>query len=289
MMVAMIQYNPELAKSTPSDVSPSTRRPGSVYAPLDTPSAAARTPSVSSRRSLYGALSNGDFNGDATDIDDDDIQVGHHFTYIPPNPKRFYKRLLEICLIADLEVMLSPEVDDNDEVSLGILSAPHIDLLNECAVRWRIGHSYRAACFLDLVRQFYERGDVPLECIPEGLQNIAKAMNDLDLEKWPTQDVRLLSSPNVYVTYTNLPHQSEYLSGIYGNLFNIFLSSLYHAMDDLVKLKPSDIEPYMSVLEHVRDSGLLERFDVDINVRLSDVQERIRQVAVSSMKGRCKS
>ncbi|PBK71924.1 hypothetical protein ARMSODRAFT_954745 [Armillaria solidipes] len=260
MMVAMIQYNPELAKSTPSDVSPSTRRPGSVYAPLDTPSAAARTPSVSSRRSLYGALSNGDFNGDATDIDDDDIQVGHHFTYIPPNPKRFYKRLLEICLVADLEVMLSPEVDDNDEVSLGILSAPHIDLLNECAIRWRIGHSYRAACFLDLVRQFYERGDVPLECIPEGLQNIAKTMNDLDLEKWPTQD-------------------SEYLSGIYGNLFNIFLSSLYHAMDDLVKLKPSDIEPYLSVLEHVRDSGLLERFDVDINVRLSDVQERIRQVA----------
>jgi hypothetical protein len=51
-------------------------------------------------------------------------------------------------------------------------------------------------------------------------------------------------------------------------------------MDALPNLKPSEIEPFLSVLEHVRDSGLLERFDVDINARLADVQERIRQVAV---------
>ena len=50
-------------------------------------------------------------------------------------------------------------------------------------------------------------------------------------------------------------------------------------MDALPNLKPSEIEPYLSVLEHVRDSGLLERFDVDISARLTDVQERIRQVS----------
>lgn len=125
-----------------------------------------------------------------TEVDgDDDIQVGHNFTFIPPNPRRFYKRLLEMCLVADLELMLSPEVDDNDEVSLGILSHAHIELLNEVALRWRIGHPYRSAAFLDLVKQFYERGDVPLECIPEGLQNIDKVMHDLELELWPVQDV----------------------------------------------------------------------------------------------------
>lgn len=50
-------------------------------------------------------------------------------------------------------------------------------------------------------------------------------------------------------------------------------------MDALPNLKKSEIEPYLSVLEHVRDSGLLERFDVDISARLTDVQDRIRQVA----------
>lgn len=71
----------------------------------------------------------------------------------------------------------------------------------------------------------------------------------------------------------------DYLAQIYGSLFNIFLSSLYHSMDALPNLKPSDVGPYLSILEIVRDSGLLERFDVDVTARISDVQEQIRSVA----------
>lgn len=142
---------------------------------------------------MFGADFNISANGGSTHEDipegDEDLPVGHHFTFIPPNPKKFYKRLVEYCLIADLEVMLSPEVDDNDEVSLGILSPTHIELINECALRWRIGHSYRAACFLDLVKQFYERNDVPMECIPEALQNVTKVIHETELELWPVQDV----------------------------------------------------------------------------------------------------
>lgn len=50
-------------------------------------------------------------------------------------------------------------------------------------------------------------------------------------------------------------------------------------MDNIPNLKRSEVDPFLSVLEHVRDSGLLERFDVDMGARLGDVQERIRQVA----------
>ncbi|KAJ6524576.1 hypothetical protein B0H19DRAFT_972064 [Mycena capillaripes] len=265
LMVAMVQFNPELAKSTPAETAASSAyggRPGSSYSAYEPPQ---RTSSIGSRRSFYAAAGL-DNNGDALQdevIGDDEIPVGHHFTYIPANPKKYYKRLLEHCLLTDLEIMLSPEVDDNDEVSLGILSASHLDLLNECALRWRIGHPYRAICFLDLVKQFYERQDIPIECIPEALSHIAKVMNDLDLENWPAQD-------------------AEYLSNVYGGLFNTFLSSLYHAMDSIPNLKPSEIEPFLSVLEHIRDSGLLERFgfDLDINARLADVQAQVRQVAL---------
>ncbi|KAJ7452163.1 hypothetical protein B0H11DRAFT_2074617 [Mycena galericulata] len=266
LMVAMVQFNPELAKSTPAENAASNSayggRPGSSYSGYEVPT---RNASIGSRRSFYASASL-DNNGDLLQEDvigDDEIPVGHHFTYIPPNPKKFYKRLLEHCLLTDLEIMLSPEVDDNDEVSLGILSAPHLDLMNECALRWRIGHPYRAVCFLDLVKQFYERQDIPLECIPEALQHVSKVMSDMDLEKWPAQD-------------------SEYLANVYGGLFNTFLSSLYHAMDSIPNLKPSEIEPFLSVLEHVRDSGLLERFgfDLDINARLADVQAQVRQVAL---------
>jgi hypothetical protein len=39
------------------------------------------------------------------------------------------------------------------------------------------------------------------------------------------------------------------------------------------------VEPYISTLDHVRVSGLLQRFDVDVKARLADVEERIRQLA----------
>ena len=187
-MVAMVQFNPELAKSTPSDLLPSYQAPGARPTSLysgDGPSA---------RRSMYGNLNLPSSTIEEELDADDEIPVGHHFTFIPPNPKKFYKRLLELALIADLEVMLSPEVDDSDEVSLGILSPSHIELINECALRWRIGHPYRAACFLDLVKQFYERNDVPMECVPEALQTISKVVADTEIDKWPVHDVRNYSN-----------------------------------------------------------------------------------------------
>ena len=195
-MLIMAQSNPELAKSTPADVLPATQattRPLSTYTQFDSTTLSHHA-SISSRRSVFGKIEPSYDNDDlapSPSEGDEDIPVGHHFTFIPPNPKKFYKRLVEYCLIADLEVMLSPEVDDNDEVSLGILSHVHIVLIDECATRWRIGDTYRVTCFLDLVKQFYERNDVPMECIPEALQNVNKVAQEAEVSLWPTQDVRL--------------------------------------------------------------------------------------------------
>lgn len=265
LMVVMVQFNPELAKSTPSDLLPQQQdspRPSSVYSNRDsTYYPGQRNPSISSRHSRVGGYSPGDLEGVAEDLDaDEDILVGHHYTYIPPNPRKYYKRLLELCLIADLEAMLSPAVGDDDEVSLGILTQSHIELINECALRWRIGQPYRAACFLELIRQFYERNEVPLECIPEALQNISKVKHEVELEKWPTQD-------------------SDYLANVFGSLFSIFLSSIYHAMESLPRLKPSEIHPFLSILETVKESHLLQRFDVDITARILDIKEQVKAAA----------
>jgi hypothetical protein len=124
--------------------------------------------------------------------DDEEVQVGHNFTYIPPNPKKYYKRLLELCLDGDLAAMHDPNVNDDDQVSLGILSHPHIELINECALRWRISQTYRAACFLDLIKHLFERNEVPLDCVPEALGGISKVMNEISFEKWTISDVCLL-------------------------------------------------------------------------------------------------
>lgn len=215
LMVVMVQFNPELAKSTPGDLGSlqqaSNARPSSMYSITgnnrdSTYRAGGRNPSVSSNSSRLSAPPPGYPEDVPEDLDaDEDLPLGHHYTYVPPNPKKFYKRLLELCLIADLEVMLSPNVGDEDEVSLGILSDGHIDLINECALRWRIGHPYRVSCFLELIRQFYERNEVPIECVPEALANVKKVQRDLDLEKWPKQDVGLSLNSTLDLPYFVFP------------------------------------------------------------------------------------
>ncbi|KAH9837722.1 uncharacterized protein C8Q71DRAFT_754139 [Rhodofomes roseus] len=273
LMLVMVQINPEIAKgpsSTPPPSAGPNGRPGSIYSQRSTrpdsfyaAGTSQRHASISSRHSLHhsNSITADDFGNIGEEVDgDEDIPVGHHFTFIPPNPRKYYKRLLEHCLLADLEAMLSPSVGDDDEVSLGILSGTHIELINEVALRWRIGQPYRVTCFLDLVRQFYERNEVPLECIPEALQNIQKVLSEVELEKWPMQD-------------------HDYLAQVYGSLFSIFLSSLYHAMEAIPNLKQSEVAPYIHILEVVRASGLLEKYDVDVAARIADVQEQVRTVA----------
>ncbi|TFY79360.1 hypothetical protein EWM64_g4654 [Hericium alpestre] len=261
LMVILVQLKPELAKSsTPSDatLSRSSTRPGSVY------SAAARNGSISSRRSMLVMsqnLSEVDFmDGAPEDIDgDDDVQAGFNFTFIPPNPKKYYRRLIEYCLDADLRAMHDPNVNDDDQVSLGILSPGHIDLLNECALRWRISQPYRASCFLELIKGLYDRNEVPLDCIPEALSTILKVMNEISFDKWSV-------------------HDSEHLIGIYGSLYSSFLSTVYHMMDLLPNLKQSDLVPLLDTLDTIKASGLLERFEADIDARIQDIKERVRVV-----------
>jgi hypothetical protein len=187
-MVVLVQFNPELAKSTPNDVLPKrTSIRGSLHNPTG------RSGSISSRRSLSQNVTDPDVDAD----EDDEVQAGHNFTYIPPNPKKYYKRLLELCLDTDLAAMHDPNVNDDDQVSLGILSARHIELINECALRWRISQAYRAACFLDLIKQLYERNEVPLDCVPEALGGISKVMNEISFDKWNINDVRSLCPTQV--------------------------------------------------------------------------------------------
>lgn len=267
LMVVMVQFNPELAKSTPGDISSlqhaSNPRPTSVYSTSGNNRDSVyrpggRNPSVSSRNSRLGVFSPGDLEEVIEDLDaDEDLPLGHHYTYIPPNPKKFYKRLLELCLIADLEAMLSPHVGDEDEVSLGILTESHIGLINECALRWRIGQPYRVSCFLELIRQFYERNEVPIECIPEALANVKKVQQDLDLEKWPVQD-------------------GDYLANVYGSLYSVFLGAIYHALEGIPQVKGSDLKPYLQILETIQDRRLLQRFEVDIQARIEDVKEQVK-------------
>lgn len=85
------------------------------------------------------------------------------------------------------------DLPEDQEVTLTILSDSHVELMNECVLRWRLPHSYRSTVFLDVIRERYEKDEVPLECVPEAL---IRTMNDVKrspIENWMTQDVSSIS------------------------------------------------------------------------------------------------
>jgi len=243
----MIKFNPELAKSAPSEVLPSTPasqpgRPATIYSEHAAPPPYEPPNSLGSlNRHSLAVPSSLEGVSDAIN-DDDEVQVGQNFTYIPPNPKRYYKRLLEICIQSDLDAMDSLPPDQ--EVSLGILSVPHVELINECALRWRITHSYRATCFLDVMRSKYEREDVPLDCIPEALQLVQKTINDLELGKWTRQDVSSTQVLCIGSLFKLILVSSTTISQQFSDYFMIYLLARYIMLWMLYLALNPHISPY---------------------------------------------
>lgn len=50
-------------------------------------------------------------------------------------------------------------------------------------------------------------------------------------------------------------------------------------MDGIPQLKEVEVEPFVVIIETVRDSGILGQFELDISARLADVEERVKVVA----------
>src|SRR5258708_13389733 len=105
-MVMMVKLNPQLAGSESLPARPS--RPTSTFAHFEHDDLSiSRGPSLASRQSQV-IPSSWDPDAVTQDIqDDDDAQVGHDFTYIPPSPKKFYKLLIQLSLNHNLRAITS--------------------------------------------------------------------------------------------------------------------------------------------------------------------------------------
>ena len=53
-------------------------------------------------------------------------------------------------------------------------------------------------------------------------------------------------------------------------------------MEGIPQVKPSEIKPYLQILESIQDNHLLQRFEVDIQARIEDVQEQVKISADAS-------
>lgn len=115
-----------------------------------------------------------------------------NLTFVPVDPREAYRQLLRACLNDDLQLLRS--LPEDQDVSLGILSAPHAALLAECALRWRLPLSFRSWVFLEAIQEHYEQGEVPPDCVFEAVANVGRASQDLPVSDWATVDQQSLQA-----------------------------------------------------------------------------------------------
>ncbi|CED85310.1 Munc13 homology 1 [Phaffia rhodozyma] len=262
LVMIMVQFNPELAKQNTAPPSSSTTTPTDTKA--DRP-ASLYTDRPDSICSQFATMKNTSIRSVDMEAvmkhvgEDEEISSGGEFTFIPGSARLVYKRLIEVCIDFDLDMMAN--LPEDQEVTLSILSSAHTDLLNECAMRWRIGHPYRATATLDVMRLRYERDEIPLECLPEALAKVDTEMKKLPLEQWMWQD-------------------SGFLLQILNVLWEYFLRVLHFNFEDISKVKWADISDYVLMLEELRDTGLVGHSNADL-VKLDQIVDQIRQKAFS--------
>ncbi|GAA6019542.1 hypothetical protein JCM10207_003737 [Rhodosporidiobolus poonsookiae] len=176
LLLDMTVRNPELVKNYTASVAASN---GS----LGVDSAAALDDSRrSSRSSLVIVNADGGIEGE----DGDGNPGVFGFTFVPPDPKFYYRRLYSLALEHDYALMstLPPDQD----VSLSILSPQHEDLLRACQTRWRIPNTLRAAQFAGLIAELYKEQGVPEECVGEALETVRREEAMWRYPRWPVDD-----------------------------------------------------------------------------------------------------
>ncbi|KAF3939879.1 hypothetical protein ABW19_dt0208749 [Dactylella cylindrospora] len=147
------------------------------------------------------------------------------FTFIPPNPREYFRVLLKMCL----DNHAGPTADsESDEVFPPVLSFEELSLMEACATRWRIPAFSKSVLLLSLVREMYAESRADLDTIDKGFEYMKAEVTT----KWTDW------------TITDQALQRKNLSSFYDNI----LRELYHAVMQCFDVKPPPLEEYMYIL-----------------------------------------
>ncbi|EFW13993.1 hypothetical protein D8B26_004098 [Coccidioides posadasii str. Silveira] len=153
MMLAIVQSNIELAKSTPVAGLPQFNDPHSETTPTSDAYSLSQPVDIS-------ALSISDV------AEEPQLDTGDLYTFIPPDPRSYYRFILTQAITHDLnDRLLEPSEATSEIPSMKLLSKQSTELLNELALRWRIPTFSRAALFLEVFGSKFVDQEVDLDTL----------------------------------------------------------------------------------------------------------------------------
>lgn len=239
MMLEILIAKPELAKtsSAPGD-KPLPSRPQSMYG--EDQAYADLSRAISSMDTSLGfdpLASLPSLSTDAGSIRT--VDEGGFYTFIPPDPRSFYKYILQHAVAFD-QLHMDPELDYQP------LSKQSMDLMTELCVRWRLPQVSRLIVLLEVAaRKFLDQEIVPEELdtilglvktsqseskkAPH-IQNYSSSLSDIETSRWTMHD---------FAVYQSTFH----------TLHDAILRELYDLMGQCYDSRPPNIGAVMFMLE----------------------------------------
>lgn len=247
MMLAIVQSNPELAKSTAGTNLPQFN--SFANGPDASDSGYSDSP-----RKLSDQTEGGSYVIDqpvdirqpsSRDQSPDLLNEGENiFTYIPYDPRGYFRAVLSQAFSYDLhDSTLQPSQATANTPASKLLSKQSTELLTEICLRWRIPQVSRMVLFLDVVREKFVDGGIDLEILdaafnfvkepPRENRKEANFMTSIlfDRTKWTLADFALNKQ-------------------ILSTLHDALLRDLYNVVQRCYEEKPPSPGEIMYVLEH---------------------------------------
>ncbi|KAL8732825.1 MAG: hypothetical protein Q9181_003805 [Wetmoreana brouardii] len=277
MILAIIQSNPELAKSTSGSNFPQLQRQMSSPDPVDMkyPDVLRRMSDHSERSSYVidqpfdmSTLSSGSQSPD-TSVDDD---TG--FTFIPPDPRAYFRFIMGQAFMHDQNDQgLQPSEATVDAPAVKVLSKQSMEFLNELGLRWRIPPVSRMTLLLDVVAEKFFDQEISLDTL-DAVFNFLKGQPS-ETKKNHNFASSLLSDRTQWTLADTALYQNTLSS-----LHEALMRDLYNAMQQCYEPKPPSIGPVMYVLEHhVCDDPSFSKSQEDMDAFSGALHEGLQQKA----------
>ncbi|PVH88463.1 hypothetical protein DL98DRAFT_509172 [Cadophora sp. DSE1049] len=285
MMAEILQARPELVKSSSGSNKPLPPVRSSSSSPNDDQAYSDLARSIASPIESSSSSYGFDQPVDMSSLTLDDDQPGRLFleqstyTFIPPDPRSFYRSILSHAMTFDQ--LHAPQPTDG-QIAAPPLSKVTLELLNELCVRWRIPQFSRLVLFLDVAAQKFLDQEIGLEELDASFE-FAKnppvenkrsstyapvaSLSTIDQSQWTVQDFALYR---------------QILSTLNDGLLRDLYDLLQHCYDS----KPPSPGPVLLILEcHIHSDPSFDLGAGELEAYKAQLAEGLRVKAASVYRG----
>ncbi|TID26720.1 C2 domain-containing protein [Venturia nashicola] len=273
MMLAIVQSNMELAKSTPSTNLPQFKAQGdptgrdSGYAEMS--------------RKLSDQADNSyvidqpvDMSGFSLGQETEQRDELESFVFIPSDPRAYYRAVLKVALTHDMQ---DSELQAPDEGSgIKLLSKQSAELLTEIALRWRVPQFSRPVLFLDVIRELYQNQEIDLNVLDAAFTYVKEPPVEVKKNNRKSMMIQETAFDWHKWTVTDYAMYQQALAAIHDSLQR----DLFELMLRCYEKKRPMIEPIMLVLEeHIYSDELFPKGPEDLDQYTAQLEESLKEKA----------